>query len=140
MKEALGKRERDTIAAMRGVGRFKAVEGSSTDEKVVNEPANEYMKKKKKKEKKNNKAATSGKARRESCSSSRFERRRCEEGGYEVRRAGLSDMGPVICSAYVPNWCDGVWSKGSGGSRRGGGRGPFEGEDGYRVSRFIEHF
>lgn len=49
-----------------------------------------------------------GKGRR-FCSRSRVAgRRRREEGGYEVWRAGLSDMGPrVCCCTYVPDWSKG---------------------------------
>ena len=59
--------------------------------------------------------------------------------GHEVRRAGLSDMGPVIGS-NTPRGRDEVWTgvpRGSA-STRCGARGPVDG-DGYRGSRFFEH-
>ena len=64
-------------------------------------------------------------------------------GGQEVRRAGLSDMGPLIGS-NMPTWRHGIWSKGlertTFEGRKGGARGgPVDG-DGFRVSRFVEHF
>ena len=59
--------------------------------------------------------------------------------GHEVRRAGLSDMGPVIGS-NMARGRDVVWTGAPRGSanRRCGAKGPVDG-DGYRVSRFFEH-
>ncbi len=62
--------------------------------------------------------------------------------GGSVRRAGLSDMGPEIGSG-IGRFRDVVWSKRVEGrafeSRKGSARGLVDG-DGYRVSRFSEHF
>lgn len=62
-----------------------------------------------------------------------------EELGRYVRRAGLSDMGPETGS-YTSSRRDDVWTKElSLESRRSGAKGPVD-VDGYRVSRFSEHF
>ncbi|KAF6239851.1 hypothetical protein HO173_002398 [Letharia columbiana] len=58
-----------------------------------------------------------------------------------MRRAGLSDMGPVTGS-HTCGWRDEVWNRAAEGfaveSRKGGARGPGDGS-GYRASRFCEH-
>lgn len=57
-----------------------------------------------------------------------------------IRRAGLSDMGPVTGS-YTCGWRDEVWTKAAEGfaleSRKGVAKGPVDG-NGYRASRFSE--
>ena len=121
--------------------RFKAAEGLGfgMDRYLVgNEDARTYMKEKKKekekkkkekkkKEKGNAAGTTLGKAAgRESCLKKNLP---CEEGtrswgggGYEVRRAGLSDMGPVICGICVRGR-EGGGMRGSGGGGGGSSRG-----------------
>lgn len=58
-----------------------------------------------------------------------------------MRRAGLSDMGPVTGS-HTCGWRDEVWNRAAEGfaveSGKGGARGPGDG-NGYRASRFCEH-
>ncbi len=67
------------------------------------------------------------------------ERVRGEELGRYVRRAGLSDMGPET-GCYTSTRRDEIWTKELGlESRRSGAKGPVD-VDGYRVSRFLEHF
>ena len=69
------------------------------------------------------------------------ERVHSENWGHYVRRAGLSDMGPVTGS-YMSNWRDEVWTNAAEEfgleSRKSVAKGPVDG-DGYRVSRFCEH-
>ena len=135
------KRKRSTSAMMIDVGermKLKAWEALGTDDEGAREGATRYMI--------NSGAAVKdvllGKASRASrgfCLGP-GKRVQCESWGREVRRAGLSDMGPVICS-NMPGRRDEIWAEASEGSvsRRNGVRWPVDG-DGYRVSRFSEHF
>lgn len=60
---------------------------------------------------------------------------------HDMRRAGLSDMGPITGS-YTCGWRDEIWTKAAEGfaleSSKDVGKGPVDG-NGYRASRFSEH-
>lgn len=61
-----------------------------------------------------------------------------EDRGRYVRRAGLSDMGPVTGS-YVSSGRDEAWATGFAlGGRKKVVKGPVDAH-GYRISRFTEH-